>query len=79
MMSWHCSGDTVRFLKKLPALPMTAGSGSYGAAYLAHPVEITHAPWAAPRSALDTLLSADPGGSPVRAPQSLARGEAPHG
>jgi hypothetical protein len=28
MMSWHCSGVTVGFLKKLPALPMTAGSGS---------------------------------------------------
>jgi hypothetical protein len=28
MMSAHCSGVTVGFLKKLPALPMTAGSGS---------------------------------------------------
>jgi hypothetical protein len=28
MMSWHCSGVTVGFLKKLPALPITRGSGS---------------------------------------------------
>ena len=28
MMSAHCSGVTVGFLKKLPALPMTAGSGN---------------------------------------------------
>ncbi|MCY1378862.1 hypothetical protein D9M69_665280 [compost metagenome] len=28
MMSAHCSVVTVGFLKKLPALPITAGSGS---------------------------------------------------
>jgi hypothetical protein len=28
MMSVHCSGVTVGFLKKLPALPITRGSGS---------------------------------------------------
>ena len=28
MMSSHCSRETVGFLKKLPALPITAGSGS---------------------------------------------------
>ena len=28
MMSRHCSGVTTGFLKKLPALPIAAGSGS---------------------------------------------------
>jgi hypothetical protein len=39
MMSRHCSALTMGFLKKLPTLPISAGSGSLARRIAAHPVE----------------------------------------
>jgi hypothetical protein len=74
MMSRHWSSLTVGFLKKLPALPMTAGSGSL-ARRMAQTQSKICAPWAVP-PLLPAGGAAGPG-SPARASR-LGQGQA-HG